>query len=90
MRRNRALLLGLVAALAAGTGAVIATTGVLTRAAGATIDARFAVRGGRRVTRVAVVGIDARTLAAAGIPRWPWPRRLQDDCCARCPPPIPA
>jgi adenylate cyclase len=78
-RPARRLLLALVATVAAGTGVAIQVTGVLDRAEGATLDVRFALRGSRRTRRVAVVGIDSRTLSAAGIPRWPWPRRLQGD-----------
>ncbi|HEY3771611.1 MAG TPA: CHASE2 domain-containing protein [Solirubrobacteraceae bacterium] len=58
---------------------IIQVTGVLDRAEGATLDVRFALRGARPAGQVAVVGIDTRTLAAAGIPRWPWPRRLQGE-----------
>jgi adenylate cyclase len=71
------MLLALVATVAAGGGIAVQLTGVLNRAEGATLDARFALRGSRPAGRVAVVGIGSSTLAAAGIPRWPWPRRLQ-------------
>jgi adenylate cyclase len=63
--------------VAAGAGIAVQLTGVLDRAEGATLDARFAIRGTRAAGRVAVVGIDSRTLSTPGIPRWPWPRRLQ-------------
>jgi adenylate cyclase len=76
-RPARLMLLALVAMVAAGAGIAVQLTGVLDRAEGATLDIRFAVRGTRPAGRVAVVGIDSRTLSAAGIPRWPWPRRLQ-------------
>src|SRR5579875_632548 len=78
-RPARRLLLVLAAAVAAGAGAAVQLTGVLDRAEGATLDVRFALRGTRCARRVAVVVIDSRTLEAAGIPRWPWPRRLQGE-----------
>jgi adenylate cyclase len=78
-RSARPLLLAMVVAAATGVGMAIQATGVLDRAEGATLDVRFALRGTRSAARIAVVGIDARTLAAAGVPRWPWPRRLQGE-----------
>src|SRR5579875_1878116 len=73
----RGRLLALVVASAAAAGVAIELTGVLGRAEAATVDVRFALRGTRRPGGIAVVGIDSRTLSSAGIPRWPWPRRLQ-------------
>jgi adenylate cyclase len=70
-------MLAATAAIAALAGGVADWTGVLGRAEGASIDARFAIRGTKPPGPVAVVGIDARTLTAAGIPAWPWPRSLQ-------------
>jgi CHASE2 domain-containing sensor protein len=78
-RPARGRLLALVVTAAAAAGVAIQATGALVRAEGATLDLRFALRGTRHPRRVAVVAIDARTLAAAGIPRWPWPRRLQGE-----------
>ncbi len=82
-RPARRLLLVLVATMAAAAGLAVLLTGVLNRAEGATLDVRFALRGTRRTRRVAVVGIDSSTLSTAGIPRWPWPRRLQGELVRR-------
>ncbi len=42
-----------------------------------TLNVRFAVRGRQHPGPLTIVGVDDKTLAARGIPRWPWPRSLQ-------------
>jgi len=74
---RRAALLTATAALATLAGALVSWTGVLGRFESDTIDTRFAVRGHEPPGPFTVVGVDTATLQAAGIPAWPWPRRLQ-------------
>ncbi len=75
--RRRLVLLTATAGFAALLGGVVAWTGVLQRAEGASLDARFALLGTQRPGPVSVVGIDNATLSDPGLPRWPWPRSLQ-------------
>lgn len=71
------MLLALTGVIAALMGGAVDWTGVLDRAEGASIDARFALRGAERPGPVAVVGIDVSTVRDPRLPRWPWPRSLQ-------------
>jgi adenylate cyclase len=75
--RRRLALLAATAGFAALLGGVVAWTGVLQRAEGASLDARFALLGAQRPGPVSVVGIDGATLNDPKLPRWPWPRSLQ-------------
>lgn len=69
MRRSLAAVAVLAAVLALGLSA----TGALNRLEGQTVDARFALRGPVPATQVAVIDLDADSIARFG--RWPIDRR---------------
>jgi adenylate cyclase len=76
-RGRRLALLVATAATAALAGGMVSWTSVLGRVENDTLNARFAVRAEQPPGPVTIVGVDDKTLAAPGIPRWPWPRSLQ-------------
>ncbi len=74
---RRAVVLGIVAAVAAAVVLALAGAGAFAGVERTTVDARFEVRGARDTPdRVVVVGIDEDTQAAIG-ERWPFDRATQ-------------
>lgn len=76
-QRQRALLLGLVAVLAAVVGIAVAAAGWLDRVERTTLDARYALRGERAAPAdLLIVAVDDATLRDLET-RWPFSRSVQ-------------